>query len=94
MALSDSALSELLDALRVGDGTDLVRELAQWALHQLIEARGRREDRSRPLRALRDPGDPPQRHAPDDVVDEGWRPQGKSAIAEGMAQAVEQDFAG
>ena len=38
MALSDSALSELLDALRVGDGTDLVRELAQWALHQLIEA--------------------------------------------------------
>jgi putative transposase len=38
MALSDSALSELLDALRVGDGTDLVRELAQWALQQLIEA--------------------------------------------------------
>ncbi len=34
MALSDSALSELLDALRVGDGTDLVRELAQWALQQ------------------------------------------------------------
>ncbi len=28
MALSDSALSELLDALRVGDGTDLVRESA------------------------------------------------------------------
>ena len=38
MALSDSALSELLDALRAGDGTDLVRELAQWALQQLIEA--------------------------------------------------------
>jgi len=38
MALSDSALSELLDALRVGDGTDLVRELAQWALQRLIEA--------------------------------------------------------
>jgi hypothetical protein len=38
MALSDSALSELLDALRVGDGTDLVRELAQWALQQLIDA--------------------------------------------------------
>ena len=34
MALSDSALSELLDALRVGDGTDLVRELAQWALQR------------------------------------------------------------
>lgn len=38
MALSDSALSELLDALRVGDGTDLVRELAQWALRALIDA--------------------------------------------------------
>jgi len=38
MALSDYALSELLDALRVGDGTDLVRELARWALQQLIDA--------------------------------------------------------
>jgi putative transposase len=38
MALSDSALSELLDALNAGDGTDLVRELARWALQQLIEA--------------------------------------------------------
>jgi putative transposase len=37
MALSDSALSELLDALRVGDGTDLVRELAQILLQELIE---------------------------------------------------------
>jgi len=37
MALSDSALSELFDALRVGDGTDLVRELAQWALQALID---------------------------------------------------------
>ena len=37
MALPDSALSELLDALRVGDGTDLVRELAQWTLQALID---------------------------------------------------------
>jgi putative transposase len=37
MALEESAVSELLDALRVGEGTDLVRELAQWALQQLIE---------------------------------------------------------
>jgi hypothetical protein len=37
MALSDSALSELLDALRVGDSTDLVRELAQILLQELIE---------------------------------------------------------
>ena len=27
MALSESAVSDLLDALRVGEGTDLVREL-------------------------------------------------------------------
>ncbi len=38
MALSESAVSELLDALRVGEGTDLVRELAEWALQQLIDA--------------------------------------------------------
>jgi putative transposase len=37
MALDESALSELLDALRCGDGVDLVRELAQWALQELIE---------------------------------------------------------
>jgi putative transposase len=38
MALSESAVSALLDAFRVGEGTDLVRELAQWALQQLIDA--------------------------------------------------------
>jgi hypothetical protein len=38
MALDESAVSALLDALRVGEGTDLVRELAQWALQQLVEA--------------------------------------------------------
>lgn len=38
MALDESALNELFDALAVGDGTDLVRELARWALQQLIEA--------------------------------------------------------
>ena len=37
MALDEFAVSELLTALRVGEGTDLVRELAEWALQQLIE---------------------------------------------------------
>jgi transposase-like protein len=37
MALDESAVSALLDALTIGEGTDLVRELAQWALQQLIE---------------------------------------------------------
>jgi putative transposase len=38
MALNESAVSDLLDALTVGEGVDLVRELAAWALQQLIEA--------------------------------------------------------
>ena len=38
MALSESAVEELLDALRAGEGTDLVRELARWVLQELIEA--------------------------------------------------------
>jgi putative transposase len=37
MALDESAVSDLLAALRTGEGTDLVRELAQWALQQLID---------------------------------------------------------
>jgi putative transposase len=37
MGLDESALSELLAALAAGDGVDLVRELAQWALQQLID---------------------------------------------------------
>jgi putative transposase len=37
MALDESAVSELLDAISVGEGTDLVRDLARWALQQLIE---------------------------------------------------------
>src|ERR687897_543217 len=38
MALSESALSDLLASLQPGDGVDLVRELARWALQELIEA--------------------------------------------------------
>lgn len=37
MALSESALSDLLTALQAGEGVDLVRELARWALQELIE---------------------------------------------------------
>ncbi len=37
MTQPDSALSELLAALQVGDGVDLVRELARWMLQELIE---------------------------------------------------------
>ena len=38
MALSESALSELRAAIDVGQGGDLIRQLAEWALQQLIEA--------------------------------------------------------
>ena len=37
MALDESAVADLIDALAVGEGTDLVRELARWALQELIE---------------------------------------------------------
>ena len=32
MALEESAVSDLLDALRVGEGTDLIRDLAGWTI--------------------------------------------------------------
>jgi transposase-like protein len=38
MALPQSALSELLEAFRAGDGVDLVRESVQLVLQELIEA--------------------------------------------------------
>ena len=37
MALSESALSELLDAFRAGDGVDLVRDAVRLVLQELIE---------------------------------------------------------
>jgi transposase-like protein len=37
MALPQSALSELLEAFRAGDGVDLVRDLVRVALQELIE---------------------------------------------------------
>jgi hypothetical protein len=30
MTLSNSDLSDLLDAIRVGDGTDLIRKIGRW----------------------------------------------------------------
>jgi transposase-like protein len=38
MTLEHSDIENLLDAISIGDGTDLVRQLAQWALQQLIDA--------------------------------------------------------
>src|ERR1700709_320332 len=38
MALSQSAVSELLDAFRTGEGVDLVRESVRMVMQELIEA--------------------------------------------------------
>src|SRR6478752_3931134 len=38
MAMSQSALSELMDAFRAGDGVDLIRESVRVVLQELIEA--------------------------------------------------------
>ena len=37
MALSQSAVSELLEAFRAGDGVDLIRESVRLVLQELIE---------------------------------------------------------
>ena len=37
MALSQSAVSDLLDAFRAGDGVDLIRDAVQLVLQELIE---------------------------------------------------------
>ena len=49
MALSQSALSELLDAFRAGDGVDLIRESVRMVMQELDRSRGGRADRRRPL---------------------------------------------
>jgi len=37
MALSESAVSELLEAFRAGDGVDLIRDAVTMVLQELIE---------------------------------------------------------
>ena len=37
MALDESALPELLDALRAGDGVNLIRDAVRWVMQELIE---------------------------------------------------------
>ena len=58
MALSQSAVSELLEAFRAGEGVDLIRESVRLVLQELIEAEATERDRRRPLRAHRRPGSP------------------------------------
>jgi hypothetical protein len=55
MALSESAVSELLDAFRAGDGVDLIRDAVTMVLQELIEVEANRAHRRRPLRTQRRP---------------------------------------
>ena len=55
MALSQSVLSELLDAFRAGDGVDLIRDAVRLVLQELIEVEATERDRRRPLRTHRHP---------------------------------------
>ena len=38
MALPESALNELFDALNAGGGIDMIREICRWTVQELIEA--------------------------------------------------------
>ena len=58
MALSQSALSELLEAFRAGDGVDLIRESVRMVMQELIEAEATERIGAAPLRAHRGPGRP------------------------------------
>ena len=53
MALSQSALSELLDAFRTGEGVDLIRESVRMVTARTDRNRSHRTDRRRPLRTHR-----------------------------------------
>lgn len=65
MALPQSALSELLDAFRTGDGVDLIRESVRVALQELIE-----------IEATERIGAGPYERTPDRVTDRnGHRPR-------------------
>jgi hypothetical protein len=61
MALDQSALLELTDALRSADGGEVMRRLLLTMLQALIDAEAT-ADRRRPARAHRDPHHPAQRH--------------------------------
>jgi transposase-like protein len=73
MALSQSALSELLEAFRAGDGVDLIRDAVGLVLQELIELGA--TDRIGAARYERSdyPGDRAQRRTGTDVVDASRR---------------------
>ena len=65
MAMDQSALLELLDALKAADVDDRVRLATQTLYQALIDAEAHRGDRRRAVGAHRGPGRGPQRHPAD-----------------------------
>jgi transposase-like protein len=72
MALSQSALSELLEAIRAGDGTDVLRDAMALVLQELIEL-----EATQAIGAGRyertDEHHPPQRQPDPPALDQGRR---------------------
>ena len=73
MALSQSALSELLEAFRAGDGVDLVRESVRMVMQELIEAEATERIGAGRYERTEDPHHRTQRVACAAAVDQGRR---------------------
>ena len=73
MTLSQSAVSDLLDAFRAGDGVNLIRDAVQLVLQEMIETEAGRAHRRWPLRTLRGPRHRTQRSPPTPAGDPGRR---------------------
>ena len=71
MALDQSALLEVLDALKAADVGDRVRQAAETIYQALIEAELTDDDRRRAARTHRDPHQPAQRPPHPHPVDHG-----------------------
>lgn len=63
MALSQSVLSELLDAFRAGDGVDLVRDAVRLVLQELIEVEAAEQIGAQRYERTETPGSPSPRSA-------------------------------
>ena len=73
MALSQSDLSELLDALRAGGDVDLIRSSVEMVLQALIDAEATEVIGAGRHERTRESHEPAQRHPPEAVDDEGRR---------------------
>ena len=89
MALSQSALSELLDAFRTGDGVDMIRESVRTVLQELVEFEAAGVIGADRYERSRGPGHRTQRHPPEAVGDQGRRHRAADPeTAEGLVLPV------